>query len=104
VGDDVQKDKPEEQILFVRCDRQTVLKVSVNGTQTNNLLPGKVEMYGRNHNLRGEEVVYAFLLPASTLQKGDNHICLQSSGAGSITVMRLEVALKYGDPKLFGYF
>ena len=103
IGDDLQKDKPEECILFFRTDKAARCSVWVNGTEIKTQKPEYVSLYDRGNNLQKDETVYAYILPASCLRQGNNEVRFQSS-ADVFTVKRLEVALKYGDVKEHGFF
>lgn len=104
IGDDPVKDKPEEVIIFLRTDKPARFGLMVNGMKVTEQKPGYIALLDRGKNLRKTEKVYAYLLPASCLKKGDNEVRISSSQAEGFSVKRLEVALKYGDVKTHGYF
>ena len=104
IGDDLQEDKPEESILFIRTDKAAQCSLSVNGTKLKVQKPEYVSLYDRGNNLQKDEMVYAYVLPASCLKQGDNKVLFESSREEIFNVKRLEIALKYGDVKTHGYF
>ncbi len=104
VGDDPQKDLPGETILFLRTDRAAPFKLIVNGVKIEKQMPEYVNLYNRGNNLGEGQMVYAFILPASCLKKGENHVGFQTDAHETFKVKRLEIALKYGDVKTNGYF
>ncbi len=104
IGDDTQKDKPEEMILFIRTDKPAPCSLWVNGIRVEKQKPEYVQLYDRGNNLQNDENVYAFILPATCLKQGENEVGFQSPANGTFKVKRLEVALKYGDVKTHGYF
>ena len=103
VADNVQKIKPQEAILFLRTDRPESLAVSVNETELKEQKPEYITWLDRGNNLRNTETVYAFHVPVSALKQAFNRISIASAG-GEVTIMRIEIALKYGDPTTHGYF
>lgn len=104
IGDDPLKDVPEEVVLFLRSDKPAQFDLSVNGVKAEIQRPEYVYQFNRGNNLKNDEKVYAFLLPASCLKQGNNDIKLHSAENESFKIERLEVALKYGDVKSCGYF
>ena len=98
IGDDPKKDKPEEAILFLRTEKPAQFKILVNDELVETQKPEYVKRYNRDTNLKEEQKIYAWVLPASCLKHGDNEISFLSLN-GIVTVKRLEVALKYGDVK-----
>lgn len=103
IGDDPQKDKPEEMVLFIRTDKPVQCSLWVNDTEVKTQKPEYVSLYDRGNNLRKDEAVYVYILPVSCLKQGKNEVSFQSSD-NVFKVKRLEVALKYGDVKTHGYF
>ena len=104
IGDDLQKDKPEERILFIRTDKAANCSLSVNGTELKVQKPEYIHLYDRGNNLEKDEAVYAYIIPASCLKQGDNKVTFKSDENESFSAKRLEVALKYGDVETHGYF
>jgi len=103
VADNIQKNKPEEAILFIRTDRPETLAISVNETALNEQKPEYVTWMDRGNNLRDTETVYAFHVPVSVLKQAYNRINITSAG-GEVKISRIEIALKYGDPTTHGFF
>ncbi len=104
VGDDLKKDRPEEAILFLRLDKTAKFDLFVNKVKIKVQKPEYVGLLNRGNNLKKEDQVYAYILPASCLKQGNNDIRLKSSQSEIFKVKRLEIALKYGDVKTHGYF
>jgi len=104
VGDNPKKDVPGEAILFLRSDHPGNFELLVNNQKVNNQKPEYVSLFDRAQNLKKEEIIYAFIVPVSFLKQGDNLIRFQASGGEPFTIKRVELALKYGDVKTFGYF
>ena len=104
IGDNPRKDVPEESILFLRIASQASFELSVNGVKVEAQKPEYVRLFDRAQNLRKDEIVYAFIVPASCLKHGYNEIGLRSLIDAAFTIKRVELALKYGDVKTDGYF
>jgi hypothetical protein len=104
IGDNTRKDSPEESILFLRTASPASFELSVNGIKVEAQKPEYVRLFDRAQNLRKDETVYAFIIPASCLKKGDNEVGLRSLTDGAFTIKRVELALNYGDVKIHGYF
>ena len=103
VGDNVKQDVPEEAILFVRTSRADSFFVSVNETEIIEQKPEYIVLFDRGNNLSGDETVYAWTIPVSSLHRGANKVSFRNGG-DELIVKRLEIALKYGDVKANGYF
>ena len=104
IGDNTQKEVPKEAILFLRMDHPGIVEIFVNNQKVKIQKPEYVSLFDRGQNLRKNEIVYAFILPQSCLKQGDNIIRFHSLDGESLTVKRVELALKYGDVKTHGYF
>lgn len=104
IGDDTKHDVPEEAILFLRTNQPAHLELSVNGLKVEHQKPEYVRLFDRAQNLGNDEVVYAFILPSSCLNQGDNQINLRSLTNESFGIKRMELAMKYGDVETHGYF
>ncbi len=104
VGDDPEKDVPEEAILFLRSDKPVQFNLFVNGAKVEAQKPEYINVFDRAKNLKKDEKNYAFIVPVSCLKQGDNKICLHSTQPVIFKIQRLEIALKYGDVKTNGYF
>jgi len=103
VADDVCEDIPQEAILFLRTVRPESMVISVNDTDVSEQQPEYVTLMDRGNNLSGTQTVYAFRIPVSALEQGYNRISITSS-ADELKVLRVEIALKYGDVATHGYF
>ncbi len=104
IGDDTKRDIPEEAILFLRTNHPAQMEIMVNGVKVETQKPEYVNLFDRAQNLRKDEVVYAFIVPVSCLQQGDNQVSFRSVFNDPFAVKRVEIALKYGDVKTHGYF
>jgi hypothetical protein len=104
IGDDPGKTPPEEVILFFRVDSSGDFEVSVNGVKTETEKPEYVSLYDRARGLSENEHEYAFQVPVSTIKKGYNTIGFKGKENATLKVIRLEMALKYGDVETHGYF
>jgi hypothetical protein len=103
VGDDPQKDVPEEILLFLRTDRPAEFELQVNSVKAEQSAQEYVTSYEADINLKDGEKVHVYTVPASAIKQGDNSITVQSL-AGDFNVIRLEMALRYGDVETHGYF
>lgn len=64
-----------------------------------------MKLYNRDRGMRDGEQMYAFILPAGSIRKGDNMIRMVDKTLDNyFVVQRVEVALKYGDVETNGYF
>jgi hypothetical protein len=91
-------------VLFLRLDKPAEYDLFVNGVKAETQKPEYVSVFNRANNLKKDEIVYAYILPSSCLEQGDNEVCLYSINPELFTVKRLEIALKYGGVKTHGYF
>jgi hypothetical protein len=103
VGDEVATDKPEEVILFVRTRDTTPYTVRVNGQAVSQAGADYPKLYDREKGLKDDQQVLAFLVPSASLKQGHNRITLEADSTPT-HVLRIELALKYGQPEQFGYF
>lgn len=76
----------------------------MNGTKISAEKPEYVSLYDRARGLAGREHEYAFEVPAACMTQRYNTITFKAKGIMPFKVKRLEIALKYGDPKTLGYF
>ncbi len=104
IGDNTEKDVPQEAILFLRTDKPSQIDLLVNGIKIELQKPEYVDLYDRGKKLSPKDRVYAFILPASCLKLGDNVVRLRSATPEKFVLTRVEIALKYGDVKTCGYF
>ena len=103
VGDMVEEDYPQEVILFIRTNHPASYQLLVNGEKVEKEIPSYTLLYDKERKLKGDEKVYAFILPEHTLKHGNNTIEFLSQGE-EFTIKRIELALKYGDVETHGYF
>ena len=103
VGDPLQDDVPEQIILFIRTDREVEAEVQVNSVGVEPLEAKYILLYQANINLKPEEKVLVFSVPVSAVQQGVNQIGIRSH-EGQFRVLRLEMAVRYGDVATHGYF
>ncbi len=103
IGDNPQKDKPKEMVLFIRTSKPAQCSLWVNGVKIEKQEAQYIDFYERKENLGKDQAVYAFILPALCLKQGENEVSFQSLN-DVFKVKRLEVLLKYGDVKTNGYF
>jgi hypothetical protein len=104
IGDNTARDIPQEAVLFLRTDKPAQFDLSVNGVKVELQKPEYVNLYDRAKNLSVKDRVYAYILPASCLRQGNNVVRLRSATPEKFFTTRLEIALKYGDVKTYGYF
>lgn len=104
IGDDPKKTVPQEVILFFRLNKSPEFEVLVNGTKISAEKPEYVSLYDRARGLAGQEREYAFPVPVACMKQGYNTVTFKAKGITTFKVKRLEIALKYGDPKTHGYF
>jgi len=104
IADPVEKDKPQEIILFFRTSKAADLKVQVNGKDVVCRKPDYPALYDRLIGLSPQQYEYAFVLPAKAVRQGDNVISFRTAEPCDVDVIRLEVALKYGPVSRNGYF
>ena len=105
IADDTQEIVPQEMILFLRTDRPAKFWLEVNGVEVTEQKPEYVKLYNRDRGMRDGEQMYAFILPAGSIRKGDNMIRMVDKTLDNyFIVQRVEVALKYGDVETNGYF
>ena len=103
VGGCLQEDVPEQIILFIRTNREVEAGVQINGVNVVPLDMEYVSLYDADNKLNEGEKVYAFSVPVSAVQQGDNEIGIRSQGS-EFRVLRLEMAIRYGDVATHGYF
>jgi hypothetical protein len=103
VGDDIQADAPEQIILFLRTDRQDDAAVQVNGTAAVPLDDNCITLYNADVDLKQGRKVHAFAVPVAAVKQGTNTIGIRSQG-DDFNVLRLEMAVRYGDVTTHGYF
>lgn len=103
VGEDVAVTKPEEIILFVRTDRKANFILEVNGIRVKTSNPEYPSRFDRMKGMKETDEMYAFILPANSIKKGDNQVSIMAT-SGLFLTTRLEIALNYGDVETYGYF
>lgn len=106
LGDDPKKTVPQEVVLFFRLSKPSVFSLFINGQKVpaSGENPDDIGLYDKGKGLKNEEKQYAFRIPVSLIKQKDNKISFRSSGTIPFTVLRLELALKYGDVETHGYF
>ncbi len=103
VGDDVEKDQPQEVMLFVRTATKDTFTVSLNGTVLQPAPASYTSLYDREKGLDTQQQVSVFLVPVNQLEQGTNRFIF-SALQNPLKLMRLELALKYGSEAQYGYF
>jgi len=106
VGDDPKETVPEEVIVFFRLSKLSAFTLFVNDKEipASAEKPDYVSLYDKLRGLKDEEKEYAFRIPVSSIKQKDNKISFRSADPVPFTVLRLELALKYGDVEIYGYF
>lgn len=105
VYEDIPNKTPEQVTLFLRLSKAAGIAVSFNGKelkrqQNENI----VKSFRRDINLKKEEEVQVWQVPAEVLRNGNNTIIIQSNNASSIELIRVELAVGYGPPVSNGYY
>ncbi len=104
VGDDFSDGYPEEALLFVRTDNTATFKAVMNDVTLEKVEGDQyLTAYDRLEDENNKQQVYAFRIPPEVLLKGNNQLKFLSESGISI-VLRIEMALKYGDTDTHGYF
>ncbi|MFT3749773.1 MAG: hypothetical protein QM768_15735 [Agriterribacter sp.] len=103
VGDDVNKSKPKEIVLFIRTANSDPVSVSINGYILKDTNAIYLQLYDRQRGLNHDQKVWAFIVPHGYIKQGDNELLFSSAGNNAM-VQRIELALNYGDIKNYGYF
>jgi hypothetical protein len=103
VGDNPQKEVPEKILLFLRTDRPAEFELKVNDMKAEQAGREHVTQYEADINLKKGESVQVFTVPTYAVIQGDNLITIQSF-ADDFRVIRLEMALRYGEVETHGYF
>lgn len=102
IGDDVEADHPEEATLFIRTSNAEQPVVEMNGET---LSPGDstyAHVYDKLRGLQSDQKEWVFKVPVNSLIKGNNNIQFRSSA--ETTILRVELAVKYGPVETNGYF
>ncbi len=103
IADEVTVDIPEEVILFVRTDKPDSFSVAMNGSPLQKADTAYPVLYDKQRGLKSHEKVTAFIVPADVVVKGNNLLHFLKTPVG-VTVLRIELALKYGSVEKCGYF
>lgn len=104
IPEDFTNSKPELVTLFVRGTKNSNFLVKLNGKY---ILPAKnelVKLFKRDANLLPEDEVYVFNIPYKYLKNGINDFNFRSIQPKSFFLKRIEVTVKYGSVKYFGFF
>lgn len=104
IGDTVEELYPKESILFFRTSKPAFFDLTVNGKRVKQEMPQYTKQYDRERGLEGDQREYAFILPANILKHGYNRVEFKSREKGPVSVIRTEIALKYGEVETNGYF
>jgi hypothetical protein len=80
------------------------MEVKVNSVAVETFKPEYTKLYDKERGLSGDQNVYAMVLPQNVLKKGYNTIEINQNGGDDFSVLRVELALKYGDVETHGYF
>jgi hypothetical protein len=96
--------KPEMVTLFLRGTKDSKFQVKLNGTFIDAANSDIADLYKRKANLLPEDDVYVFNIPFKLLKNGYNDFNLRSIQPRPFFMKRIEVAVKYGNVKQFGYF
>ena len=65
IGDNIEKDGPEEAVLFLRTDKPAQFELFVNDEKIELQKPEYIDLFDRAKNLSPKDRVYAYILPAS---------------------------------------
>jgi hypothetical protein len=104
VGDDFSDGYPEEAFLFVKTDNIATFKAVMNDVALEKVEDDQyLTAYDRFEDENNKQQVYAFRIPPETVLKGNNQLKFLSE-SGIFIVLRIEMALKYGDTDTHGYF
>lgn len=103
VADDVKSIAPEEVILFLRTSRLPEADIRLNGSVPIVEVPGYARIYDRERGLTGSEKVLCLVFPSSAVKQGENIIRFKSAD-NNFTIIRVELALKFGDVDYKGLF
>jgi len=104
IGDDPKVTIPEESLLFFRLNHELGCEVKVNGETLAEEKLSCPHLYDREKGLGPGEKEYAFRIPVNCLKQGYNNVSFRLVNGEKVIVMRLDVALKYGDVQTHGYF
>ena len=105
VGDKMKKAHPEEVIFFYRTGAGVPLEVTLNGQVALREEPTYNAIYDRNTRLREGQCQRAVVFPSGAVRHGDNVLKFKSAAdAAPVTLVRTELALKYGPVEQCGYF
>lgn len=104
IGDPVAEEYPKEAILFFRSSCPISCRLTVNGQLVEQEMAAYTQLYDRERGLESEQKEYAFILPANVLKQGYNKVEFDSKEDETFKIIRIEVALKYGDVETHGYF
>ena len=115
IDDDTQQDVPEQIILFIRTNQQVETDVQVNGIDATPLGTDYISLYEADADLKKGEQVHVFSVPVSAVKQGRNTIGIRAQSAEKTPltshlstlnskVVRLEMAIRYGDVSMYGYF
>jgi hypothetical protein len=90
-------------MLFLRTSRLPEANILLNGSVPIVEVPGYASLYDRERGLRGDEQVLCLVFPISAVKQGENIVRFDSSD-NEFTVIRAELALKFGNVHTNGRF
>lgn len=103
LADDVKHIVPQEVILFLRTTRLPESNIRLNGSVPIVEVPEYAPLFDREKGLRGDEKVLCLVFPISAVKQGENIIRFDSSD-NEFSVLRVELALKFGNVQTNGWF
>ena len=104
IPEDFSNSKPEEILLFIRGTKNSKFMVKLNGNLLSPANSELVNLYKRNANLLPDDEVYVFSIPYNYVKYGENDFNFRSIQPKAFFLKRMEVSIKFGHVKLFGYF
>ena len=96
--------KPEMVTLFLRGTKDSKFQVKLNGVFIDPANSDLADTFKRKANLLPEDAVYVFNVPFKLLKNGYNDFNFRSIQPKPFFMKRIEVAVNYGNVKVFGYF
>lgn len=104
IPEDFTNSKPEIVTLFLRGTKDSKFQVKLNGKFLEEAPSNLSDLFMRKANLLPEDSVYVFNIPYKMLVNGYNDFNIRSIQPRPFFMKRMEVTVKYGNVKLFGYF
>lgn len=103
VGDEVTANPPEAVILFVRTNTPDSFLVAMNGKPLQTADTTYPALYDKLRGLKDQQKVTAFTVPPDVVVKGNNLLHFLKTRV-DVTILRIELVLKYGSVEEHGYF